>query len=63
MLSDKVRAAIMVFVGNIVTALVLFAIVDWSAEQVATVNAIVNSGLVVLALVVPSQAGATNTVP
>jgi len=56
MLDDKVRAAIMVFVGNIVTALVLFAVVDWTGEQVAIVNAMINSGLIMLALVMPSKA-------
>jgi hypothetical protein len=61
-LSDKVRAAVMAFVTNIITALVLFEIVSWSAEQVAVATAIVNSGLIMLALAIPSTTGTSTTI-
>lgn len=63
MLTDRVRAAIMLFVGNIVTLLVLFAIVEWTGEQVAIVNATINSGLIVVALLVPSAAQTPQPTP
>ena len=55
MLNDTQRAALMVLIANVVTALVLFAVVDWSGEQVAIVNAVVNSGLIAVAKCVPAK--------
>lgn len=47
MLDDKKRAGIALLVGNIISAIVLFGIANWNGEQVAILNSIVNSALIV----------------
>lgn len=46
--SNEFRAAVMLVVTNVITALVLFQIVDWSNDQVAAVEGVVNSLTILL---------------
>lgn len=46
--SDEFRAAVMLVVTNMVTTLVLFQVVDWSSDQVAAVEGVVNSLTILL---------------
>lgn len=55
MLTDNVRAAIIVVVGNILTAIVLFDIAELTADQVAIINSLVNGGLTLIALLIKSE--------
>lgn len=45
-LNDTTRAAIMVLVGNLISAGVLFGLLHWDSDQVAIANSVVNSGMI-----------------
>lgn len=47
-MNDKLRAAIMLVVTNIISVLTGFSLVDWSLEQVGLVNAMIDSTLLLV---------------
>lgn len=47
-MNDAMRMALMLVVTNILSVLTGFAIVDWTLEQVGIVNALVDSGLLLV---------------
>ena len=44
-LDDNARTGIILLAGNVISAVVLFGIADWSAEQVAILNSAVNTAV------------------
>ncbi len=44
-LDDNTRTGIILLAGNVISAVVLFGVVDWDVEQVAILNSAVNTAV------------------
>ena len=55
MLNDQQRAAIGLFLGNLLSFVVLVGIVTITVDGIAALNAVISSGLLVVGLLLPSK--------
>lgn len=61
-MNDTLRMLVNQLVGYLVTAGILFGILDWSAEQTAIVSSIINSAMSLVMYFWKSGQGSPNTV-